>query len=309
MQFTLTTPVAFFIFNRPKETFRVFSTIREVKPQKLLIIADGARSADEEEKCENARSIIEKIDWDCEIFTNLSNTNLGCKVRVSSGLDWVFSIVESAIILEDDCLPQASFYRFCSELLIKYSDDERVMAISGNNFQFGKKRTKNSYYFSVFPHCWGWATWRRAWQHYDIDMKLWPMIRDNNWLMDILHSKEDVKFWKNIFQNTFDNLIDTWAHRWTFNCWIQSGLTILPNVNLVSNIGFDCEATHTKKSDDQLSKMNTEELTFPLSHPQFIIRDFKSDKFTQNKIFCPKISNLIKLKTKNLIKRLKLIVK
>ena len=254
-QFQLTTPVAFFVFNRPDVTQRVFERIRDAKPQKLFIIADGARFSEEEDKCKEVRNIVQNIDWDCEVLTNFSEVNLGCKIRVSSGLDWVFDNVESAIILEDDCLPEPSFFEFCSELLTRYVNDQRVMMISGDNFQSGKKRTNDSYYFSIFPHCWGWATWRRAWQYYDVEMKLWLTVRDNNWLMDILHSKSAVRYWENVFQDVFDGLIDTWDYQWTFACWIQSGLTVLPNVNLVSNIGFNEQATHTKKSKNCLQKL------------------------------------------------------
>ncbi len=298
----LTTPVAFLIFNRPHTTFKVFEVIRAAKPQTLLIIADGARFIEEEDKCNEARSIVEKIDWDCEVLTNFSNINLGCKLRVSSGLDWVFSKVESAIILEDDCLPEPSFFEFCSELLTRYANDQRVMMISGNNFQFGKKRTKDSYYFSMFPHCWGWATWRRAWQYYDIDMKLWLTVRDNDWLMDILHSKSAVRYWENIFQDVFDDLIDTWDYQWTFACWVQSGLTILPNVNLISNIGFNNEATHTKRSRNRLANMETKALIFPLIHPKFIIRNAQFDRLTQNNIFRFSILKIIKIKIKKLFR-------
>ena len=304
MKIQLTTPVAFFIFNRPDTTLRVFEQIRHVKPQKLFIIADGARFIEEEDKCNKSRSIIEKIDWDCEVLTNFSDVNLGCKLRVSSGLDWVFDKVESAIILEDDCLPEPSFFEFCSELLTRYVNDQRVMMISGDNFQFGNKRTKDSYYFSMFPHCWGWATWKRAWQYYDVDMKLWLTIKNNNWLMDILNSKIVMTYWENIFQDVFDNLIDTWDYQWTFACWIQSGLTILPNVNLVSNIGFNNEATHTKKSKNRLANMYTESLTFPLIHPKFVVRNSQSDDFTQKSLFRLSIPKFIKIKIKKILTQL-----
>ncbi|MFM7711944.1 MAG: glycosyltransferase family 2 protein, partial [Microcystis sp.] len=142
----------------PDTTARVFEAIRQAKPPKLLVVADGPRAdrADDIEKCKAARAIIEGVDWDCEVLTNYSDVNLGCKNRVSSGLNWVFDTVEEAIILEDDCVPDPTFFRFCEELLEYYRHDQRIMVISGNNFQFGKKRTGYSYYFSVYTHCWGW---------------------------------------------------------------------------------------------------------------------------------------------------------
>jgi hypothetical protein len=166
--FKLTTPVAFFIFNRPDTTEQVFSEIVRVKPHKLLVIADGPRSErqGEAEKCSQARSIIDRVNWDCEILTNFSEINLGCKVRVSSGIDWVFEHVEEAIILEDDCLPDPTFFRYCQVMLDHYRNDQRIGMISGDNFQNGIKRNMDSYYFSRYVHIWGWATWRNRWQNY-----------------------------------------------------------------------------------------------------------------------------------------------
>ncbi|ELS34329.1 MULTISPECIES: methyltransferase FkbM [Pseudanabaena] len=299
MDSQLLTPVVFIIFNRPDTTKIVFEAIRQAKPQTLLVIADGPRPShfSDVEKCEATRSIIEGVDWECNILKNYSDINLGCKQRVSSGLDWVFDSFESAIILEDDCLPDPTFFRFCSELLNQYADDERIMVISGNNFQFGRRRTENSYYFSAFTHCWGWATWRRAWQHYDIEMKLWPTVRDNGWLKDILHFKYAISYWEYIFQSVFDDLINSWAYRWLFTCWMQGGLTVIPNINLVSNIGFNNEATHTKRVN-HIANIPTERMGFPLLHPQFLIRDTQSDNLTQKNIFRLSILKFIKIKIK-----------
>ncbi len=281
------TPVAFLIFNRPDTTEKVFEAIRQAKPPKLLVVADGPRTdrPDEAEKCEVARKIIERVDWQCEVLTNYSEVNLGCKQRVSSGLDWVFKNVEEAIILEDDCVPHPSFFRFCEELLDYYRDDERIMVISGDNFQFGRKYTEYSYYFSRYNHCWGWATWRRAWHYYDIEMKLWSKIRDDKWLKCILEEPRAVKYWSKIFQATYDDNINSWAYRWTFACWLQSGLTVLPNVNLVSNIGFGTESTHTTDIRNPFANLPVEEMCFPLQHPPFIIRDADADNFTQDNNF------------------------
>ena len=151
------TPVAFIIFNRPDTTKRVFAEIAKARPPKLLVIADGPRADHpaDVEKCAAVRAIIDGVDWDCEVLKNYSDVNLGCKRRVSSGLDWVFDTVEEAIILEDDCLPHPTFFRFCEEMLEKYRDDKRIAMISGDNLQFGRKRTGYSYYFSRYPHIWG----------------------------------------------------------------------------------------------------------------------------------------------------------
>lgn len=294
------TPVAFLIFNRPDTTEKVFEAIRQAKPPKLLVVADGPRidKSGEAEKCQATREIIKRVDWDCEILTNYSDINLGCKKRVSSGLYWVFDNVEEAIILEDDCLPHPSFFPFCEELLERYRDDNRIAVISGQNVQFGRKRTDYSYYFSRYNHCWGWASWRRAWLNYDYDMKLWPLVRDNNWLKDILKDNTSVEFWTKIFQNSYDGKINSWAYRWTFSCWIQSYLSVLPSVNLISNIGFGNAGTNTKQALNVYSNLLTEELKLPLQHPPFMIQDTKSDKFTQSTVYKRNIITKVKFKIK-----------
>lgn len=281
------TPVAFIIFNRPDTTAKVFEAIRQAKPPKLFVIADGPRSdrPDEAAKCAAARAIIDGVDWECEVLTNYSDVNLSCKSRVSSGLDWVFDNVEEAIVLEDDCLPHPSFFTFCEELLDKYRYDERIAVISGQNVQFGRQRTDYSYYFSRYNHCWGWASWRRSWKNFDYDMKLWDLIRDSDWLGDIFQDKRDVKVWTKIFQNVYDQKINSWAYRWTLSCWLQNQVSILSNVNLISNIGFGSEGTNTRNSDSVFSETSCENMIFPLNHPPFMIRDAKSDDFTQKTLY------------------------
>ena len=282
----LKTPVCFIIFNRPDVTERVFQKIREAKPPKLLVVADGARTnkAGEEEKCLAARAIINQVDWKCEVLTNYSEINLGCRKRIYTGLNWVFDQVEEAIILEDDCLPHPTFFRFCEESLEKYRHNSRIMLVSGQNLQFGQKRRNYSYYFSRYNHCWGWATWKRAWQHYDDTMALWPQFRDENWLLTHLQDEEALRYWSLVFQGVYEGF-DTWDSPWLFACWLNQGLSILPNLNLVSNIGFGEEATHTKDADPIFSNMAVEEMQFPLKHPPFIIRDSQADNFTERSLY------------------------
>jgi len=282
----LTTPVAFIIFNRPDTTAQVFAEIAKAKPPQLLVIADGPRSdrSGEAALCAAARSIIERVDWDCEVKTNFAARNMGCKLRVSSGLDWVFDNVEAAIILEDDCLPDPSFFRFCQEILEKFRDDNRISAISGNNFQFGNQRTNHSYYFSRFNHIWGWATWRRAWNNYDVSLAAWPQARDGGWLQDILGDSRHASYWGRLFQRVADGEIDTWDYQWVFASWISNALSILPNVNLVSNIGFGPAATHTTRGSP-FANMETETMQFPLCHPDFVIRDAQADQTTINRMY------------------------
>jgi hypothetical protein len=283
----LKTAVLFLVFNRPDTTKQVFEAIRQAKPPRLYVAADGPRAdkAGEVEKVEQTRRIATQVDWECEVKTLFREKNLGCRVGVSSAIDWFFENEEEGIILEDDCLPSQSFFWFCEELLELYRDDTRIMAISGDNFQKGPARNEFSYYFSRFNHCWGWASWRRAWSYYEKDMQSWPYIVDNDYMQDILLDKAVVKYWSKLFEIAYKNEIDTWDYQWTFSCWIQNGLTVLPNVNLVSNIGFDGDATHTTGEDCAYSKIPVFNLSFPLKHPNWMIRDDRADHYTQKTHF------------------------
>jgi hypothetical protein len=283
----LKTPVALIIFKRPQETERVFAEIRKVKPQKLLVVADGPRAdrPGEDQDCDQVRAIIDGVDWDCEVLKNYADINLGCRLRVSSGINWVFEMVEEAIILEDDCLPHPTFFRFAEELLDRYRDDGRIMSISGQNVQFGRQRTDYSYYFSRYTHSWGWATWRRAWQHFDFDMKLWPEIRDGNFLEDVLGDSHAAKVWTNTFQLCYEKKLDAWDYQWTFASFIQNGMNIIANVNLVSNIGYGTRATNTNDVNSPYNNIPVEAITFPMKHPPFAIRDTQADNFTEDTLY------------------------
>jgi hypothetical protein len=281
----MNTPVVLIIFNRPDTTSHVFAEIRKARPPQLLVIADGPREkrSDDLEKCRAARAIIEKVDWPCKVMTNYAGQNLGCKHRVSSGLDWVFSLVEEAIILEDDCLPHPSFFRYCEELLERYRDDRRIGMISGHNVLFGYQRTADSYYYSSIPHIWGWATWRRNWEAYDFRISSWPRVRDAGLLQDIFHSDIEVKSWTSIFDCQYDGVFDTWDYQLVFASLTNNWLNITPNVNLISNLGFGGEATHTHNLKDILAKQLTEEIVFPLTHPSFVINDRVSERKVFNR--------------------------
>lgn len=300
----LKTPVAFLVFKRPDTTEKVYEVIRQAKPPKLLVVADGPRSdkPGEAEKCAAVRAIIDRVDWNCEVLTNYADINLGCKQRVASGLDWVFQTVEEAIILEDDCVPHITFFRFCEELLERYRHDERIMSISALSVPKEIRRTDDSYHFSRYNRIWGWATWRRAWQFYDVEMKLWPEFRDKNFLNDILKDIKAVNYWMNVFQNCYEGKINTWDYQWKFACWLQNGLSIIPSVNLVTNIGFGEDATHTTHSKGQESYLPLEEMKFPLQHPLFLISDAQTDSFLQSR---KDSSNLIARAQSKIMKILK----
>jgi len=275
----LNTPISFIIFNRPDTTQKVFNEIKKVKPKQLFIIADGARNDEEWKACNKTREIINQVDWNCEVHKNYSNKNLGCKMRVSSGLNWFFENVEQGIILEDDCLPDQSFFQYCEELLLKHKDNNKIMCITGDNFQNGTKRGNDSYYFSIHNHCWGWATWKKAWQHFDIGMKSFHEFEEKNKIKKILNQRTTQKRWLKIFQNACEDKINSWAYVWTYACWNQKGLTCIPNINLISNIGFDDRGTHTTNQNNKLANISTKEMVFPLSHPKSIEVNRKADKY------------------------------
>jgi hypothetical protein len=287
MKSRLKTPVIFVIFNRPETTERVFEKIREVRPQKLLVIADAPRPdrPDDVEKCAATRAIIDRVDWECEVLTNYSEVNLGAGKRPATGFDWAFGLVEEAIILEDDCLPEISFFQFCEELLERYRHDQRIMCISGQNVQFGKNKTPYSYYFSRYNHGWGWATWRRAWQHFDFNMKLWPEVKEQNLLASVLETPKGLKNWNTIFQQTYEGKLPAWDYQFTFACWVQNGLSILSDVNLISNIGFGAGASNTMDSTSPYNNAATEPVKFPLKHPPYVIRNKVADAYTENTLF------------------------
>lgn len=300
----LKTPVVLIIFNRPDRTEQVFNTIRQAQPAKLLVVADGPRSdrPEEAEKCALTRAIIEQVDWECEVLKNYSDVNLGCGVRVSTGLNWVFEQVEEAIVLEDDCLPHPHFFRFCEELLERYRHDNRIMSIAGNQHLLGYNHqlSKYSYYFSRYPLVWGWATWCRAWKHYDFGMKNLPEILEDGWFKGILNNKREVDFWTRNFEEVYDRQY-TWDYQWFFACWIQRGLSIHPTVNLVSNIGFGSEATHTKNKNNFWADLPLESLAFPLEHPPFVIPNLPADNYLQEIAFNPSILTRIKVKIRRFL--------
>ncbi|WP_228016696.1 glycosyltransferase family 2 protein [Synechocystis sp. LEGE 06083] len=244
-----------------------------------MVVADGPRNEAEAVLCQQAREVTEQIDWECEVLRNYSDVNLGCRQRVSSGLDWAFEQVEEAIILEDDCLPHPDFFRYCQELLAYYREDERVWCISGDNFQDGQCRGDGSYYFSNYNHCWGWATWRRCWRKYDHRMINWPAFKQNDYLKTILDNTLEVKYWQDIFDHLYETgKPNTWDYPWTFTCWQNGGLTALPNVNLISNIGFRADGTHTL-GESKFANLPVQDLD-EIRHPSFLVRDQTADEYT-----------------------------
>ncbi|MDA9260644.1 hypothetical protein N9P58_02130 [Puniceicoccaceae bacterium] len=245
----LNTPILFLIFNRPELTQRVFSQIAKAKPTKLFVAADGARNESEKVVCEQTRTIIDQIDWECEVFTLFRDKNLGCRNAVESAISWFFDNVEQGIILEDDCLPNNSFFSFCEEMLDRYQEDTRVMHIGGANFQNGIQRGEASYYFSRIMHCWGWASWRRAWHLNDPNLDTFKRFHNENLVVDLYDDVRIQNFLMKHLSAIYRGDLNTWCFVWFYSVLIQHGLCIIPNHNLISNIGFGVDSTHCADSN------------------------------------------------------------
>lgn len=294
-------PVLFLIFNRPDVTALVFEQIKKSQPSKLYVAADGARKdrANEIEICNETRDIIKQIDWDCEVKTLFRDQNLGCKYAVSSAIDWFFENEEEGIILEDDCLPSDDFFNFCDTMLEKYRYDARIRHIGGTNLQMGQKRGKDSYYFSNLTHVWGWASWRRAWKDYDVELFKYKNEETREGFKAIFSNSIVVDSWQSIFDKLLKNEIDTWDYQWTITNFFNNGLSIIPNVNLISNIGFGVNATHTNNINDVFSNLKTEKL-LEITHPLIVLPNKEADFFTLYREFKVK-----KRKRKNMWRKLK----
>ena len=278
---SLNTPVLFLIFNRPDATREVFDQIKLARPRYLFVAADGPRKdvAGERERCDEARQITREIDWDCEVKTLFRDVNLGCRVAVSSAIDWFFEQVEEGIILEDDCLPHPSFFQFCEELLAMYRNDHRVFHISGINFQGGKTIGKGSYFFSNYPMIWGWATWQRAWKQYDVHMNSFPSFQQSRKIKQVLKTHREQKLFLKTLRMFYLNSPNSWDIQWVYAIWDYHATTIAPNVPLVKNIGISLHNTHTFLKDSKRDNISIKEIKFPLIHPEFEI-SHKADTHT-----------------------------
>ena len=266
-------PVLFLVFNRPDVTARVFKAIREAKPKRLFVAADGPRPdrTGEALLCSQTREIATKVDWPCELTTFFRDENLGCRRAVSSAITWFFEHVEEGIILEDDCQPDASFFPYCSELLERYRDDKRIMCITGDNSLLPQPDAADAYSYTSFPLIWGWATWRRAWQFYDFDQ--FAASDFERVARSISLDPRFVKKATDNFRGTASGDIDSWGFVWAFCAMAQGGLTCVPKVNLIRNIGFGEGATHTTENSHPRANLATQSLDFPLRHPLYVCRD------------------------------------
>jgi hypothetical protein len=285
----LETPVALMMFNRPDLTARVFEAIRAARPKRLFVVADGPRNEAERERTTATRDVI-KVDWPCELETAYADANMGCKRRVGTGISWVFERCEEAIILEDDTLPSPSFFPYCQELLARYRDDERVMCITGMNLvPKPKSRGNETYYFSRYGATNGWASWRRAWRHWNIDLADWPAFKRAGRMKDLFPNRVERAFWTLLFDSQHAGRINTWDYQWLFARLVQNGLTISPIVNMVVNLGFRGDGTHTafEMPKAWAAALEHQDL-WDLVAPEYVLPDREMDSYYFDEIWNPR---------------------
>jgi hypothetical protein len=272
-------PILFTIFNRPKETSRVFEEIRRVAPKKLFIAADGPRMGHASDfiNCELTRKACSPIDWDCEVFTKFSEINLGCKISISQAISWFFENVEAGIILEDDCLPSPSFFSFSREMLVKYQNEPRVMQISGNNYLGDKYLFKEDYYFTALNDIWGWATWRRAWNEFDINMVGYENFKLKNGVRKYLQDKSMSNWLTLYLDDAMNPDASVWSSQWVYAIAKNNALTIAPAKNLVENIGFDDQGTHSSSPSWRAYNRFKRDFLEIKNHPKLVERNFSAD--------------------------------
>jgi hypothetical protein len=283
-------PVLLIFFNRTDTTLKVIEQLRLAKVSQLYLYCDAGRpnKAAEAQEVEAARALItQSIDWPCEVKTNFLNQNVGPRLAIGNAISWLFEHEEAGIILEHDCLPHLSFFPYCNSLLEKYKTDQRILHIAGDNFHFGKRLNTDSYFFSKYPYIWGFATWRRAWQQYDVDMEAFPKFKKAGLIKEIIQDKRLAKYWENIFELTYQKKVESWDYQWTFSVWNANGLSIIPQVNLVSNIGFDAKALNTTNPDHAIANMKQEELIFPLQHPTQFVPHMQAENQIWNEYLAP----------------------
>ncbi|MDC1132226.1 nucleotide-diphospho-sugar transferase [Gammaproteobacteria bacterium] len=277
--FKLEIPVLFLTFNRIDSAQQVFFKIKQAQPPKLYLSSDGARDSIplEREKVQEIRDfIISNIDWDCEIYTLFNDSNLGCKTAVSSAINWFFDHEERGIVLEDDCLPSISFFQFCQELLYRYEEDERIFLITGYNHQNSWKKSQNDYFFSNLGGIWGWASWRRAWLHYDVNIRDIDYFISQDGFNNSLGRKLGQIKQHMIYSSVKKQNTDTWAMQWGYARHKNNALTCTPSLSLIKNIGFGHDATHT--FGDNLDGVRQHEIKFPLKENSFVVSDQDYDE-------------------------------
>jgi hypothetical protein len=274
-------PILLLIYNRYGETKKLIKALEKIKPNKIYIAADGPKYKNNDDfiKCKKVRKLFDRINWKCEVYKKYNKHNLGCKISVSESINWFFSKVSEGIILEDDCIPNKDFFKFCEILLKKYRNNKRVFCISGSNY-YANIQNKPSYYFSKYIHCWGWATWKRAWKHNNIDINFWPKFKKNSFWNKLHPVTLERLYWEKIMNNMYKNKIDSWAYSWLLSVWKKNGLTAVPKNNLITNIGLGKNSLNSffRKKKDIYKSYAIDKV---IRHP----RIFSSDSQYDSQVF------------------------
>ena len=299
-------PILLVAFQRPDTARRVAEAIRQVRPERLYVAIDGPRPdrPSEAQRCRETQQVImDTIDWDCQVATLFREENRGCGRGVSEAISWMLEAEEMGIILEDDCVPSQSFFRYCQELLQRYRHDTRVMHISGFNIQRGIRRGTASYYFSRYAEPWGWATWRRAWQHFEFDLAHLQEFVDRGGLQTMFQRPAGIqqRWLKNLSHTQSEDPPTIWDYQWMYSIWKENGLCITPNVPLVRNVGFDERAVHTQAAHSKFDEISAQELT-EIIHPSVMVPDVEADVLTSTTRYQPLLLRRARLKARHLIR-------
>lgn len=273
-------PVLFIAFNRPDVTKLVWEAIRNYKPTRLYVSVDAPREnkPSEVESCRIVKEITESVDWECRVVRKYNPRNLGCRLGVSSAISWMFETEEIGIILEDDCLPSPAFFTFCEEMLERYKEDSRVMQISGNNYLPANFKIKESYYFSTLNDIWGWATWKRAWSKFSLELENFNAEDSKNILHNYFKNREIERWFFEYLKGVFYPRSQVWSTQWVYTLVLNNGFTITPKHNYVQNIGFIGESTNANSSFLEYQSIKaSNEIDNPLVHPEFKI-NYEADK-------------------------------
>ncbi len=302
---TFKTPILFIAFNRPGPTRRVFEEIRKVRPEKLFVAVDGAREdrLDDVEKVKEVQKIVSAVDWPCELKTLFRDKNLGCKIGATTAVTWFFDHVEEGIIVEDDCLPDPSFFPFCEEMLAHFRHEERVAMICGYNIE-GTSNIRESYTFSRYGHLWGWASWRRIWKQYDVTMKIWDTQENRKKIRKAMNDRQQWNYREWLYNETYEGRKDTWDYQWESYRLFHNQICVIPKKNMIKNLGFGADATHTKQTTSYLIK-DGEKMEFPLTHNDHIVASDAYDRNLRPLIKAPsRLTRTIKNSIKNIAKQI-----
>lgn len=265
-------PVLFIVFNRPDTTERVLAEILKYKPSVLYVAADGPRNQQESLQTDRVKALIEEkvnaLPESLEVKYLYHKTNRGCKKAVSSALTWFFDTAEEGIILEDDCIPSPSFFPYCAELLERYRDDQRMMMITGTNY-LSDFELPTDYFFSKHFTIWGWATWKRAWKKYDIDLENWQHPSSFERIKNITNDPVIQHYYTSTFNKVVSGYYDLWDIQWVYACLFNYGLCITPTKNLISNVGYT--GTYTNRKVKGVHDLPRGKVSFPLQHPKSIV--------------------------------------